>query len=348
MVRGFHRAAAHTNRYGRYAGGPDPLAPPVPVQEALEAIGLDVMSGTSAERAMREYLRRGSRDRQGLDDLARRVRERRAELVRRHRLDGTLEEVRKLLDHAVLEERKRLANDVDLDDDAREFAEMRLENLPASTAAAVNDLTDYEWQSPAARADYERIKELLGRELLDQRFAGMKNALESATDADRQAIRDMLSDLNDLLEKRRLGEDTAEDFDEFMQKHGDQFPENPKNLDELLDTLAERSAAAQRMLNSMTPEQREELSNLAAQAFGSPELMQSLSRLDDNLRSLRPGEDWCGLGILLRRRRRRSRRGDRDHAGSRRPRFAVGPAGSVVSRRPHGRHRRGRAGAPRR
>ncbi|HVL61312.1 MAG TPA: hypothetical protein VM430_07880, partial [Microbacterium sp.] len=90
MVRGFHRVPAHTNRYGRYDGGPDPLAPPVPVQEALEAIGRDVMSGTSAERAMREYLRRGTRDQQGLDDLARRVRERRADLTRRHRLDGTL------------------------------------------------------------------------------------------------------------------------------------------------------------------------------------------------------------------------------------------------------------------
>ena len=126
MVRGFHRVPAHTNRYGRYDGGPDPLAPPVPVQEALEAIGRDVMSGTSAERAMREYLRRGTRDQLGLDDLARRVRERRADLTRRHRLDGTLEEVRKLLDHAVLEERKHLVRDVDMDDDARSFAEMRL------------------------------------------------------------------------------------------------------------------------------------------------------------------------------------------------------------------------------
>ncbi len=293
MVRGFHRVPAHTNRYGRYSGG-DPLAPPVEVQKALEAIGRDVMSGTSAERAMREYLRRGSRDRAGLDDLARRVRERRAEMVRRHRLDGTLEEVRKLLDHAVLEERKHLVRDVEMDDDARAFAEMRLENLPPSTAAAVNDLADYDWQSPAARADYDRIKELLGRELLDQRFAGMKDALENATDADRQAIRDMLADLNDMLEKRRMGEDTPEDFDEFMRKHGQHFPENPQNLDELMDTLAERSAAAQRMLNSMTPEQRQELMNLAAEAFGSPELMQSLARLDDNLRSLRPGEDWTG------------------------------------------------------
>lgn len=205
---------------------------------------------------MREYLRRGTRDQQGLDDLARRVRERRADLVRRHRLDGTLEEVRQLLEHAVLEERKHLVRDVDLDDDEHAFAEMRMQNLPPSTAAAVNDLADSPWRSPAARADYERIKVLLGRELRDQRFAGMKNALEGATDADRQAIRDMLNDLNDLndlLEMRRFGEDTPEDFDEFRRKHGDQFPGNPQNLDELLDAVAERSAAAQRMLNSMTP-----------------------------------------------------------------------------------------------
>jgi uncharacterized protein with von Willebrand factor type A (vWA) domain len=104
----------------------------------------------------------------------------------------------------------------------------------------------------------------------------------------------MLSDLNDLLEKHRLGEDTPEDFDAFMDKHGDFFPENPQDIDELLDALAQRSAAAQRMLNSMTPEQRQELMALSAQAFGSPELMDALSRLDSNLQSLRPGEDWGG------------------------------------------------------
>ena len=79
-----------------------------------------------------------------------------------------------------------------------------------------------------------------------------------------------------------------------MDKHGDFFPENPQNIDELLDALAQRSAAAQRMMNSMTPEQRAELMSLSQQAFGSPELMQSLSALDDNLRALRPGEDWGG------------------------------------------------------
>ena len=122
----------------------------------------------------------------------------------------------------------------------------------------------------------------------------MKQALENATDEDRAAINEMLGDLNELLEKRDRGEDSQEDFDEFMAKHGDFFPEDPQNLDELLDAMAARAAAAQRMLNSMSAEQRAELMELSQQAFGSPALMESLSRLDSNLQSLRPGEDWDG------------------------------------------------------
>ena len=181
-----------------------------------------------------------------------------------------------------------------MDDADRAFREMQLENLPASTAAAVSELSSYDWKSPEARAAYEQIKDLLGRELLDQRFAGMKQALENATDEDRAAVNEMLSDLNDLLEKHRQGADTQADFDAFMDKHGDFFPENPQNIDELLDALAQRSAAAQRMLNSMTPEQREELMQLSGQAFGSPALMEQLARMDANLQALRPGEDWGG------------------------------------------------------
>ncbi len=288
------------SRYGRYAGGPDPLAPPVDLAEALDAIGEDVMAGYSPERAMREFLRRGGQDQRGLDELARQVAAKRRELLAKHNLDGTMQEIRELLDKAVLEERKQLARDVDLDDAERAFAEMQLEELPPSTAAAVKELGGYDWQSQEARADYEKIKDLLGREMLDQRFKGMKQALENATDEDKAAINEMIGDLNQLLDKHRqatTSEDAAEverDFADFMDKHGAFFPENPQNIDELMDALAQRAAAAQRMRNSMTQEQRDELDALASEAFGSPELMQGLSQLDDNLRALRPGEDWGG------------------------------------------------------
>ncbi|MDQ2853210.1 MAG: VWA domain-containing protein [Actinomycetota bacterium] len=281
----------HRSRYGRYVGGPDPLAPPVDLSEALDAIGEDVMSGYSPEHAMREFLRRGGRDQQGLDELARQVAQKRREMLAKHNLDGTFAEIKQLLDKAVLSERKRLARD--LDDDAR-FAEMRIENLSPSTAAAVNELGDYPWRDVEAREDYERIKDLLGREMLDQRFAGMKKALEGATEEDRAGVAEMLKDLNSLLAQHRAGQNTDSAFEQFMDKHGDFFPERPETMDELLDALAQRAAAAQRMRNSMTQEQRDELDALAAQAFGSPELMDQLGALDDNLRALRPGEDWSG------------------------------------------------------
>ncbi|AKU16887.1 vWA domain-containing protein [Luteipulveratus mongoliensis] len=279
------------SRYGRYVDGPDPLAPPVDLGEALDAIGEDVMAGYSPEHALQEFLRRGGRSQRGLDDLARQVAQRRREILQRHNLDGTFQEIKELLDRAVLNERKQLARD--LDDDAR-FSEMRLEQLPASPAAAVNELGDYQWRSSEARADFERIKDLLGREALDQRFAGMKQALENATDEDRERISQMLDDLNHLLAAHARGDNTDEQFQQLMEKHGEFFPEHPETVEELLDALAQRAAAAQRMRNSLTQEQRDELDSLAQNAFGSPRLMEQLSQLDNNLRGLRPGEDWSG------------------------------------------------------
>src|SRR5690349_783641 len=283
--------AKRLSRYSRYTGGPDPLAPPVDLREALEQIGQDVMEGSSPRRALQELLRRGSQNMRGADKLAAEANRRRRELLQRNNLDGTLQEIKKLLDEAVLAERKELARA--LDDDAR-FNELRIESLPPSPAKAGQELSDYGWRSPEAREKYEQIKDLLGREMLDQRFAGMKQALENATDEDRQRVNEMLDDLNDLLDKHSRGEDTQQDFDDFMAKHGEFFPEGPKNVDELLDSLAQRAAAAQRFRNSLTPDQRAELDALAQQAFGSPSLMNALNRLDSHLQAARPGEDWNG------------------------------------------------------
>lgn len=279
------------SRYSRYTGGPDPLAPPVDLREALEAIGQDVMEGTSPRRALSEMLRRGTRNMPGADKLAAEANRRRRELLQRNNLDGTLADIKKLLDEAVLAERKELARA--LDDDAR-FGELQLDSLSPSPAKAVQELSEYDWRSQEAREKYDQIKDLLGREMLDQRFAGMKEALENATDEDRQRVNDMLDDLNDLLDKHAKGQDSPQDFQDFMAKHGQFFPENPRNIDELLDSLAKRAAAAQRFRNSLSEQQRAELDALVQQAFGSPSLMNALNRLDAHLQSARPGEDWSG------------------------------------------------------
>jgi uncharacterized protein with von Willebrand factor type A (vWA) domain len=275
--------------YGPWHDGPDPLAPPLDLREALSEIGRDVMEGASPRSAMEELLRRGMRDAAGLDELTRRLWQRRSQLTRRNRLDGTLQQVRELLDKALDAERKALFPDPS--DDAR-FAEAQLDALPPSTAAAVQELSEYDWRSEEGREAYQQIRDLLGQELLESRFQGMKQALQQTNPQDVQRVQQMMSDLNDLLAAHAQGQDTAEQFQEFMDKHGEFFPENPANVEELIDALASRAAAAQRMMNSMSAQQRAELEGLINQAFGSPELAAQVAQLDANLRALRPGEDW--------------------------------------------------------
>lgn len=278
--------------YGPWHEGPDPLAPPPDLRDALDEIGRDVMAGSSPRSALEELLRRGTRNTSGLDDLTRRLWERRAEIQRRHNLEGTLRDVQRLLDEALEAERRELFPNPS--DDAR-FAEAQLDALPAGTAAAVRELASYDWQSEEARQKYEQIRELLGRELLGSRFEGMKDALQNTTPEDVERINQMLTDLNALLAAHAQGRPEIDQlFAEFMAKHGEFFPENPRTVDELIDVLAARAAAAQRMLNSMTPEQRAELAQLSQQAFGSPQLAQQLAALDAQLQALRPGEDWSG------------------------------------------------------
>ena len=94
--------------YGPWHEGPDPLAPPVDLRDALDELGRDVMGGSSPRSALEELLRRGTRNTQGLDDLTRRLWERRREIERRHNLDGTLRDVQRLLDEALEAERRDL------------------------------------------------------------------------------------------------------------------------------------------------------------------------------------------------------------------------------------------------
>jgi uncharacterized protein with von Willebrand factor type A (vWA) domain len=101
----------------------------------------------------------------------------------------------------------------------------------------------------------------------------------------------MLADLNNLLAAHARGEDTEDRFRDFMDKHGDLFPENPQNVDELIDALARRQAAAERLLSSLSREQREQLAQLMADALGDPDLASQMAQLSDNLRALRPGLD---------------------------------------------------------
>ena len=278
-------------RYGEWHGGDDPLAAPYDVSDAIDQVGDAVLDGLSPAEALAQLMRRGLSGNRGLDDLLRQVRERQRRARRAGRLDGTLEQVQELLERALEAERRALFPDPS--DDAR-LAEAELDTLPNDTARAVRELAEYTWRSPEAQAAYDEIQDLLRREVLDSQFRGMKQALQGGDPETQQRVKDMLGALNDMLDADARGEDTSQQFDDFMSKFGEFFPDNPQSLEELVDSLARRAAAAQRLMNSLSPEQQAELSELMHTAMQDSGLAGEMARLSDQLRARRPELDWQG------------------------------------------------------
>jgi uncharacterized protein with von Willebrand factor type A (vWA) domain len=280
--------SARAYRYGSWSGGRDPLEPPYDVASALDQIGEQVLDGASPRQALRDLLRRGADGLRGLDDLRRQVAKRQRQARQQGQLDGTLQEVRELLDTALEAERRELFPDPS---DAARMREMELDTLPNDTARAVQALRPYDWRSDEARQAYEQIDDLLRREVLDSQFKGMKQALENASPEDMQAVKDMLADLNAMLEADARGEHTQEQFEQFMAQHGEFFPSQPETLEELVDDLARRAAAQQRLMDSLTSTQRQELGELMQGAMDL-DLQAQMSQLGDSLRNARPDLPW--------------------------------------------------------
>ncbi|MDY7085394.1 MAG: hypothetical protein SYR96_09840 [Actinomycetota bacterium] len=278
--------AGNRFRYGAWRDGPDPLAPPYDVRAAVDEVGERVLEGDNLRDVLRDLIRRGPRAGRGLDELRDRARRMRREALRRGNLDGAVTRAQQLLDQAIATERDELRG---RDDDESRFAEAVLDNLPRSTSRAVEELSDYNWASDEARQLYQQILDGLRREVVEQRFAGMKQALEQGNF---DGVNEMVSDLNDLLAKHARGEDTGDAFQRFMAKHGQFFPENPQNVEELIDSLSRRAAAAERLMRSLSPQQQDELSRLMDQALGDGPLRGQLAQLTDNLRALRPQLNW--------------------------------------------------------
>jgi len=277
--------ARHRFRYGPWRGGPDPLRPPFDVREAIDRIGQDVLSAGTVRDALHDLMRRGVDGRGGLDRLAEKVRKLRAQARRRGALDGVLDKIRAALDQALAAEREVLAASDSAD--AR-LAELELDTLPDDVAGAVRGLDHYQWRSDEAREIFEEIKKMLQREVLDAQFAGIKQALQSPDPDAMQRVKDMLADLNALLAAHARQEDTTDQFAEFMERHGEFFPEQPETIEQLIDALARREAAAMRLMSSLSPEQREQLGQLMSHVLADADLAAEMAQLADNLRALRP------------------------------------------------------------
>ena len=279
-------------RYGAFHGGPDPLADRPDAAAGVDELARRILDGQSVAEALRDLLRSGTQGRQGLQAMAQRIRERRRQLEQSGRMDGLLEDLRALRDRALEAERRELFPDPS--DDAR-FREAMLDALPDDIGRSVRELADYDWRSDEARAAFDQLRERLQRDVVDQQFRDLTRGVDSMSSPEaRAALKEMMADLNQLLDKHRRGEDVTDDYREFVDRHRDFFPDAPDTIEEFIDDLARRAAAMQRMLDSMSPEQRAELQSAMEAALSDLDLQAEMSALQDSLRALRPEFGWGG------------------------------------------------------
>jgi uncharacterized protein with von Willebrand factor type A (vWA) domain len=276
------------SRYSQWDGSQDPFGPDVPAAELLEEMSEDLLSGAGAQGAMSGLLRRGMRGRfGGLDALRARLREARAREQARLNLQGPLDEIRERLGEIVERERSTLS--FKAEEDAR-MREAVLDSLPPDVPGQIRELSDYRFVDQQAQREFDELMEHLRDQVLGAYFSNMAEGMRNLSPEQIQRFKDMLAELNQMVERRDRGEDDG--FDGFMQRYGDMFPDNPRSLDELLENMARRMAALSRLLASLSAEQRAELQALAEQVMADMDLAFEVDRLGANLASMFPDMPW--------------------------------------------------------
>jgi uncharacterized protein with von Willebrand factor type A (vWA) domain len=257
--------------------------------------------------ALRRMMQQGMTDRngerlQGLRELMERLRNEREQRLENSDLGGVYREIADALDDIVDEERHAIDNatrDAERSGDERRAEaarttaadrNFRLDMLPDDLAGKVRELSAYDFESAEAAQRFEQLMEKLREQLMQQMVDQMSSAVQNMSPEQMQRMKDMMAALNEMIERRQRGEDPQ--FESFMEQFGDFFPENPQNLDELLEQMARRMAAMQAMLNSMTPEQRAQLQQLSDQLLEDMDLRWQMDQLGQNLQSMFPQMNW--------------------------------------------------------
>jgi uncharacterized protein with von Willebrand factor type A (vWA) domain len=275
--------------------------------DVMEQLTDDLLYHGDLNAALRRMLQQGFEDRngeriQGLREILRKLRERREETLDRFDLGGVYDEIAQELREVVDMERaaidERLRGDQASGDERRaELAQraaderhLELDMLPPDLAGQVRGLEQHDFVSPEAEQRFAELTERLRQQLMQQYVDQLSGAVEGMSPEDMARMKDMMAALNEMLEQRARGEEP--DFEGFMERFGDFFPENPETLDELLEVMARRMAAAQAMWNSMTPEQRAQLQQLSEQLLEDMDLRWQADQLGRNLRDAFPDAGW--------------------------------------------------------
>jgi uncharacterized protein with von Willebrand factor type A (vWA) domain len=228
--------------------------------QLLSAMADDLLADGDPWRAMRRLMQQGTRlpDGQrmpGLRDLLERLKRQRQQRLDRHDLGSSLEDIKKKLEEIVQTEREGIKQRTP-EGRERQQREQKLDAIPPDPAGRLRDLQQYDFVSPEAKQKFEELLASLRQQMLQPMFNNMQQALQNMSPQDLARMREMMQDLNRMLRQKADGDEP--DFDAFMAKWGQHFP-GVESLDQLIEQIGRQMAAMQSLMQSLSPEQRQQL-----------------------------------------------------------------------------------------
>ena len=274
--------------------------------EIMSALTEDVIEHGDLRWALRNLMSRGMQGTSlnGLNEMLKRLREKRREQLSRYDLGSLFDDLRKALDEILAMERRRIDEWLNEDEDGSqdedggnfsgsvlksvaERSRQTLDELPDDLPSRIKALETYEFLDPDAQRKFLELLNRLRQAATNSFLKGMEDLIKGLSDGDMDRMKRMLQALNDMLVKRIAGEDPG--FEAFMAEFGDLFGDDPPaSLDELLEQMRQQMAAAQSLMNSLSAEQRAQLQSLLQDRFDDPELNRELARLMKGMDFLRP------------------------------------------------------------
>ncbi len=178
-----------------------------------------------------------------------------------------------------------------------EFAEMLrniagkkqqfLSELPDDPAGQVKELQNYEFMDPEAQERFNELLESLKKAMMETFFKDMYDQIANMSPEDLARMKEMIRELNQMLQDKMAGKEP--NFDQFMQKYGDFFGDNPpRSLDELIAQMQHQMGQMQSLLDSLPGDMRQQLQDLLQDKVGDPDLQQALNELGQSLEYLYP------------------------------------------------------------
>ena len=285
-------------RYERWDGSQEPFGRDA--EDLFDRLAEDLFQGGDFDYALHRLMSRGWRDQRGkrlpgFEEMLERLKQKRQQQLKRYNLNDVFGDIRERLNDILRRERQGINERLEqapesarrvLDKITKKKLE-ELDQLPEDVGGMIRELNDYEFMDEGASQAFQKLVDELKEQVSKTYFKNMTKTMQQMQPEHLDEIKAMMKALNQMLRDRLEGRPPK--FEQFMQRFGHFFgPNPPKTLDELIQHLEKQMAQMESLMQSLSPEAREQMQELIASTLNDPELQEQMAELAMQLELLSP------------------------------------------------------------